>query len=130
MMKRNLLAVVLSLIAGSANADWDLLGDAGRYVLYLDISKLKATGKLARIWKLADFKEAQSIGGITYRSDIALWEFDCENERWRTVSYIWYAGQMGNGSVLYSNTDGTNWSPIAPGTIAAIVSRTACLAVR
>ena len=57
------------------------------------------------MWQLYDYKTVQTVAGDSFLSMKRFNEYDCTEERTRTLGYTWFSGNMGNGNVVYSTTE-------------------------
>ena len=127
MMKRLLLGLMLLVTAGAASAEWTRAGDTDDYIQYVDVATIRRNGNLVKMWDLKDYLTVQkSATGFSYLSDKAQQEYDCKEEKARTLAYLWFSGQIGNGNVVYSNTNPGEWRPISPESIGEILWKIAC----
>ncbi|MFO0995309.1 MAG: hypothetical protein U1F33_01400 [Alphaproteobacteria bacterium] len=119
-MRAVLIVVLLLLSTSSARAEWVKVSEAGGTQaadIYLDPATIRINGEKRKVWSLWDFKVEQKSGAKKYRSALEQREYDCREEQTRMTSFIWYAGQMGSGSVIHSESSLTRWEPVVPGSI-------------
>jgi hypothetical protein len=110
---RIVMAVLLGLIATSAQAEWVKVAQSGETTYYIDPTTLQKDGGLRKIWEIQDFAAARA-GGV--RSRGALFEFDCGAERWRVLSVADHAEPMAAGKVVGSWEGQSDWASLAPRT--------------
>ena len=127
-MKRLLMGLMLLVTAGAASAEWTIAGDTEVFIQYVDRATIRRNGNLVKMWGLSDFKTVQkSAAGKSYLSNKQQWEFDCKEEKRRTLAFTLFSGKMGNGNVVYSDDDvGGKWIPIQPESIDEIRWEIAC----
>ena len=125
-MKRLLMGLMLVMTATAASAEWTRVGDADEFIQYVDVATIRRNGNLVKMWYLSDHKTVKTVDGNSFLSDKAQWEFDCKEERWRVVAYIWFDGKMGSGKVVYSGSAPGKWSPISPESVGEILWKIAC----
>lgn len=122
-MVKVLLILLLALISNSAMAKWIYVaGDNSFNKYYFDISTLKRTGNIVRVWTLTDRKS--DVDGEL--SSKILLEFDCKLELDRFISGTAYKGSMGGGGVSQSYNKVGNWDPIVPDTVSETTFKYAC----
>lgn len=108
----------------AAGAEWVVYRENDEMVFYYDPATIRKDGNLRRVWGLQDLKQRNKDGYLSLR---ALTEFDCENERARTLSSSVHSGAMAGGKVLYTETTKTpQWNYIPPGTVAEVLFRRVC----
>ena len=125
-MKRLLLGLMLLMTAGAACAEWSPVGGNDQFVQYVDRATIRRNGNLVKSWGLKDYKSVQTDYGFSYLSSQSQLEFDCKEERGRVLAFIWFDGKMGNGKVVFSNSDGGEWEPIPPGSVGETLWKIAC----
>ena len=118
-----LLTAVLMLATTSAWADWVQFATSDDTVYYLDPASIRKRGNLRRVWELHDLKKRDSLGNLSYR---ALDEYDCDGERYRTLSLSMHSGPMASGQLLRNNDETSAWQHIPPNTIVEEALRLVC----
>jgi len=126
MMKKLLMGLMLLVTAGAASAEWTIAGGNDQFVQYVDRATIRRNGNLVKMWVLSDLKTVQTDAGDSYLSSKAQQEYDCKEEKSRTLAFTWLSGQMGNGKVVYANSDPRKWSPIQPGSVRETQWKIAC----
>jgi len=118
---------MLLMTAGAAMAEWTWSGGNDQFIHYVDRATIRRNGNLVKMWWMTDEKtEQKSYAGHSYLSSKAQEEYDCKEEKRRLLAFTWFSGQMGNGSVVYSNSDGDKWEPIEPGSTGEVLWKIAC----
>lgn len=70
-------------------------------MVYVDLSRLKRSGKYVRAWVLYDYDEPQRHpNGKAWTSMLLLDEFDCANIETRGVQTYLYAAPFGRGEMI------------------------------
>jgi hypothetical protein len=96
----------------------------------LDLATLRKEGDIRRVWVLENFSEkkpsmflsdSSGVFSIRYRM-----EYDCKNERHKTLSYTFFTEKEAKGTVSSKSDLPSNWVDIAPGTAAWKLMETAC----
>jgi hypothetical protein len=115
--------VLLALASGSAAAnEWVLLVEQ-ELSWSVRPGSVRDVGKYRRAWLLLDRDNPAPSGTL---SSVALYEFDCDNERTRWLTVIHYAGSGGRGQVLDTDNEISEWAYTAPGTVFESVSNYIC----
>ena len=127
-MKRLLLCTLLMLSHGPAYADWVKVhdGDEAGTTIYVDPATIRRNSNLAKMWQFYDYKTVQTVGGVRFLSAKEQWEFDCADARSRVVALKEFSGNMGRGTVVYTNSQVGKWLPVMPGDIGHTVWAIAC----
>ena len=127
-MLRLILFTLLVLNSGAADAAWVKVSDhdeAGKTV-YVDPATIRHNSNLVRMWQFYDYTTVQTVGGIRFLSNKEEWEFDCVEERSRSLGLKEFSGNMGSGTVVYTNSQVGKWLPVVPGRIEHTVWKFAC----
>ncbi len=104
-MKRLLVVFVLLLtFSSSAWAEWVAVGGNDRYIFYVDPNTIRKNGSMVKMWNLFDHVNAQvdESSGKTYFSMKAQVEYDCQDERTRTLAESYHSGKMGGVDTIGS----------------------------
>ena len=127
-MRRVLLALVISLLAGSAQAEWLSLGRTDSFRIYIDQKPTQKNGDLVQIWQIMDFTSAQWVDAQTVVGSIKnLIEYDCKQPRFRTLFVEAYSEQMGDGRLVANEQPSDpQWEAVEPGGTAEKSRQAAC----
>ena len=125
-MNRLLMGLMLLVTATAASAEWTVASGDDEVIQYVDKGSIRRNGNLVKMLDLIDFKTVQTVSGDSYLSDKAQSEYDCKEEKVRTLALIFFSGQMGNGKVVYSDSDTMKWIPVPPGSFGATLWKIAC----
>ncbi len=117
-----ILPCLLALVAAPAWAEWVMVDKNDEATFYIDPATIRKDGNLRRVWELQNLKQHDN-GVISWR---ALKEYDCKEERSRTLTASIHSEPMAGGKVLHMNDAASPWSYIAPGTFSAIYLKHAC----
>lgn len=109
-----------------AFAGWTAVAETPSSRFYSDFSSVTKSGGAVRLWNMASFVAAKQMMGTSYRSAKTFEEYDCGNSKYRTLQRLAYSGKDGEGRVVYSNTDSSDWVYVTPGTIDELLFRLAC----
>ena len=109
---------------------WVQLALASTYIfdIYADAATISRSGDMVKMWGIYDYKIPQVMSDDKrYLSQRTHNEYDCKDERIRTLYVLRHAGNMGKGSPVYSS-DGIpgNWTPAASGTVQKGLLKIAC----
>ena len=85
-------------------------------------------GDLVKMWVLADFKNVQTdaFAFAPYLSLKGQSEFDCIEERARSLAQTMFSGNMGKGGVIFTDATEQTWRPAAPESIGRMLWKVAC----
>ena len=83
----------------------------------VDPDTIRRKGNQVKLWALLDFKSLQTVAGYSYLSSMQQREFDCAEERHRTLALTEFSGNMGSGKPIDSFSVATKWEPVSPGSI-------------
>ena len=127
-MTRLFLITLLLLSSGPAYAEWVKVSerdDAGKTV-YVDQATIRRNSNLVRMWQFYDYKTVQTVGGNRFLTAKEQWEFDCAEERSRVVARKEFSGNMGSGTMVFTNSQVGKWLPVMPDSIGRTVWEAAC----
>ena len=94
--------------------------------MYVDPDTICRTGDMVKMWALYDFKTMQTVWDTSFLSRESQREFDCVEERTRRISLTYFSGNMGSGTVVYSDADEQKWEPVQPQSVALRLWTVAC----
>jgi hypothetical protein len=122
------MITLLVLNSDPVYAEWVAVGsnDEPGMTVYLDPDTIRREGDLVTVWELLDYKTAQTQKGLSHLSIKVQFKYDCANERHRLLAFSQYAGNMGRGKVMLSNSDEVKWAPVAPDTLNHSLWTVAC----
>jgi len=127
-----LILLVLSCSASLAQAEWTEVSQAtsSESTVYVDPATQRIDKKtgLVKIWVLYDFPEVQKMTKRrSYLSVRAREQFDCKEERMRTLAWSYFKGNMAQEEVVLSDSnDLGKWQPILPSSIDESVWELVC----
>lgn len=78
------------------------------------------------MWLLYDYKTTQTKEPGSIVSAKMQSEYDCLEESFRSHAVLEYSGNMGEGKLVFTNTDVGTWAPISPGSIVQLEWKRAC----
>lgn len=125
------LAAALALLGTAsfgAMAEWTQVDGTPDFTSYADLSTIRRSGHMVKMWKLDDENSPRATpdGTGTYSSTRSRYEYDCRDERKRQLDLSVHSGRMGRGSVLHTDSTAGQWSSVAPGTIGETSFKAAC----
>ena len=128
-MTRLLLITLLLLSSGPAYAEWVSVSsseDLDGYAAYLDPDTIRRKGHLVKVWGLYDFKTIQTVAGNSHLSVKIQHEYDCIEERSRSLASTFFSGSMGMGNVVRTDSYESKWEPVTPESIDQDLLKVAC----
>lgn len=123
---RPILIINLTLAPLIAHAQWAKVVEGEAIVAYADFSTVKNINNLVRVWTLYDYRTPKVIAGKVNGSIKTLQEFDCKEDRSRSLSNKFYEGQMGSGTLNHSTDTPTSWAYVTPNTVEAGLLKVMC----
>ncbi len=126
--RRSLPVLLALLFAGSAQADWFLLGRTDTFRIYLDKGSMRRSESTVQTVQLLDFVKAQWIDAQTVVMSVkSVVEFDCSQPRVRNLSVETYSEQMTGGRLVSSEKfPAAEWESIQAGSSAEGVRKITC----
>ena len=123
-MKRLLLILILTVMSGSAIAEWAEAGRSKDFIVYYDPATIRKSGSKVIIWSLHDYKTAR--GQVEYRSVTLESEYDCIKKQSRRLFLSFYQKNMGTGTTIRKDIEPRSWLPISTGTIKESMWKISC----
>ena len=120
---RLVLCLLLTLAALPAWAQWLKASETDTSTFYIDPATIRKDGDLRKVWTINDLKQRHKDGEMSRRS---LHEYDCKEERYRTLSISEHSDPMAGGRTISSDNGSGKWNYIAPGTPAQTILRIVC----
>lgn len=119
------IAPLLLIIAASGTlaADWTRQGSTPDVNFYLDLNSIKKNGNLRRVWQLQDRNSPSKTGARSLR---AMSEYDCKEDKYRTLQLDTFSGAMAEGEIISTDSTPGQWAFIAPGTPFANTLKLVC----
>jgi hypothetical protein len=127
-MRNSVVAIFLAALAGNACAGWTAIYKNDDATIYADMDAIRRSNNIVKMWMLTDYARIQSLSsGVSYLSVVALSEFDCAEQRLRTLQTSAFQGKMREGANVYTaaNTPWP-WTYVEPGTINQVYLKVAC----
>ena len=128
-MTRLLLFILLFLYSVPAYAEWvwvSFTKSEGGYDVYADPDTIRRKGELVKMWVLYDFRTIQLATGLAYLSNRTQLQSNCADELERRIEVTWFSGNMANGNEVFTNSNESKWSPVAPGSVGQSLWKFAC----
>ncbi len=126
-MRKLILALVLMTISNTALAEWREFNDDENFTTYIDVQSIRKNEGTARMWVLVNFKVPKLVGKEQVGSLRLLNEFDCVDERIRTLDTHFFKRKMADGLTpnLEKKVVG-EWAYLAPQTGGYVMMEIAC----
>ena len=120
------------VFVGGRGAEWvEVSSDNTDTIYYANPTTIRKAGNMVKIWELYDLKTAQkSSEGTSYLSMKMQSEYDCKEERQRTLFISHYSKNMGRGEAVfsfsYTDSNINSWTPVSPGSVGEGLWKFAC----
>jgi hypothetical protein len=125
-MRKAILMMLLAAISHSATAEWIDAGHNSDFTAYTDPSTVHRSGDRIRMLSLVDHKAAMEKAGRTFFSVKAEHEYDCKKAQARILFSSAHSGNMGKGTIVFSNYSPGIFEPVLPRSIVAALWSAAC----
>jgi hypothetical protein len=109
---KNKVFYLLVFISFNAYSAWNKTGQSDGFMTYVDTSTIQRNGSISSIIGLFDNDKPSLISGHEVRSSINYYEFNCQQQTYRTVRYSLYSGQMGRGQQLIDVRKDSEWKQV------------------
>lgn len=121
-IKKTLLLALL-LVTSSAWAGWVQVTQTDSSDFYIDPETIRRDGNLVRVWQIAELKQRDKDGELSRRSRM---EYDCKQERRRSLSLSTHSEPMAGGKTLESFTPDGSWREIPPDSAGSDILKIVC----
>lgn len=121
-MKKLLLICAFSLLSSNVFAEWTQYGAAASERYYLDMSTKRKVDGYTNIWTLADFTSPED-GALSAK---IYYQVSCKEEKYRFLGLVRTKNNMGEGEVLLSVNQKSDWFYIVPKSVMAGLSTSIC----
>lgn len=126
-MRKTILIVLMVVVSGPAAAKWIEFGRSTKAVSYFNPAAIRRSGHTVKMWVLSDYATTQrTASGTMYSSVKAQYEYDCKDQRFRSLFASFYLGKMGVGENVLSLGNTTEWEPLVPDSVSALAWESAC----
>jgi hypothetical protein len=106
--------MLLAVVSSSAAAEWVEVDSDETVTFYIEPTTIRRDGNLVKMRGLLEYKAARVRDKAKYRSSKAESEYDCKDEKLRTLSLSLYPRNMAKGKAVYSTGDPDQWRPVPP----------------
>ncbi len=122
---RILISLLIVLVAAPAWAEWVKTWESksSGTITYFDPDTIRKDGNLRRVWVLQELRIRGKNGEMSRR---ALWEYNCPEERFRSLQLSFHTDPMAKGSTLLSDNDPSDWQYIPPSTGGTVLHKLVC----
>jgi len=108
-----LLSLCLLICAVAAHAELKQFGQSRENTSYYDASTVKHSGGKVSVWTLTEYRQREKAGFLSTRSHK---ELDCKNQQERTLQFMAYAENKGQGAIVGDISEPNAWQDVVPGT--------------
>lgn len=126
-MSKFLYFLILATLSSNAAAEWQSIGTSDTETAYVDSTGIKKDRyNITRMWALFDLKQARAFGDMNYLSMKIEREYSCRSKKSRIIAKAAYAGDMGQGDLIYSSNTRDKWAAVAPDSAEEALWNIAC----
>ena len=123
-MQKTAITVITVVLSFSAGAEWTYIAGTDEYSVYIDFATIKQTSNGYGAWTLHNYTPPVKDGVLSL---VGLNEFDCKEEKVRSLQGTQYSGPMGRGAAFGGFNTTSEWNYVSPGSIGEQKLREACL---
>ena len=120
------IGVLLALGCSVAQASWFPVAAQDHAKSCVEPTSTERSGHLVKVVVMIDLDRQQPTGGKLVSSLELKKEFNCKNEKQRTLSSTAFSGRMGGGRPLISIHESESWDSIIPGSMSVDEFKFAC----
>ena len=107
------VCLLLLISATAAHAGLKMFGQSRENTSYYEAASVRRSANQVSLWTLTDYRQREKAGFLSTRSHK---ELDCKEQQERTLQYIAYAENKGQGQVVGEINEPNAWQDIVPGT--------------
>jgi hypothetical protein len=107
-------------------AEWTKVNETDDTFEYANLATIRQHGDTAKMWSLRDFKVVREVEQVRYLSSEGQYEYNCTEEQFRNIIFTWYSDNMGSGNEVHTDSSGSNWKPVRPGSVIETLLKIAC----
>ena len=104
-MKKIITFFSLIFFCFNVQAEWTFVTSVEGDSIYIDLTTIEKNGSLIKIWEKIEFAKNNSGLG-SGRQHI---EYDCRNQKIRTLTFQTFSGNNLSGNVRHSETKSSDW---------------------
>lgn len=126
LIMRKILLVLFLTIAASAQADWTAIDSPAKKgeTHYFDLETVRKNDHFRKVWVLSSYDKKQTGG---YHSIKTFYEFDCTQEKARSVTMLLYPDTKATGDVIGAHhEESTDWFDIPSDSMFSQITRVVC----
>ena len=123
------LAAALALMGTAsfgAMAEWTLVSEDTEVQMYVDLSTIRKSGNMAKMWVIRNYKSPKTSFSSTYLSTRTRDEYDCSDDRKRQLDGSAHTERMARGAVFGMDSTTKEWTSVVPGSFGALFLKIAC----
>jgi hypothetical protein len=126
-MKKMLVTLFLTALAGNALAAWTEINKNERGTVYADRSTIRRSAGTIKMWSLTDYSQPKPFTkGRSYSSSMMLEEHDCQEQRTRLLQVTLYSEQMREGALVHTESTPFEWTYVQPDSVGEALLKFAC----
>ncbi len=113
---KKIIGLFLLFSSFSCYAEWTRIKTTDEYIAYYDKENIKTVSGYKRVWVLVNFKNSKQYDGKEFLSQRTYEEYDCNEEKMRTLSGAIFVNRFADGGTLWQTNKPDGWSYLAPNT--------------
>jgi len=123
-----LVLFVLTCSVSNALAEWKEITATDNFTLYANPAsrRIDKESGLVKMWILIDLKTARKVDDRVYLSVKSQNQYDCKEERSRTLAESYFSGHMANGEVVVIESTEGIWQPVGLESLGEALLKLAC----
>uniref|UniRef100_UPI004048AAE4 surface-adhesin E family protein n=1 Tax=Polynucleobacter sp. TaxID=2029855 RepID=UPI004048AAE4 len=121
-MKKLLFICAFSLLSSNAFAEWTVYAKAGSDTYYVDMSTQRKVDAYINVWTLADYTSPKD-GALSAK---IYYQVSCKEDKYRFLSLVDTKKNMGDGEVLITLNQRSDWFYVVPNSVVAGLTSLIC----
>ena len=123
-MKKIIIAGLMAINGTSVFSEWIPVYATDSGTFNVDYDTLRKDGSTRKVWILLNYRQQQIDNGMSRRIRS---EYDCKEERYRTLSFSVHSESMANGELIYNTSSVSPWQDVPPDTAVASIMKKVCV---
>jgi len=116
---KKILPLLLLTFSTTVYSNWTFVTKNDRGTEFsIDYSTLKVINGYKRVWLLMSHPDGFSMKNLN--------EFDCNQQKYRTISRVSYSEKNGFGEILNSSNKVSEWDYPVPGSVSQTIFKNIC----
>ena len=120
---KKLICICFALLASTAWAEWVYVAENKWALYFIDPTTIRRDGNLRKVWAMTNLRVRDKDGELSRRTRV---EYDCKQERARTLFISTHVDPMAQGETLINASLTGEWGEVPPNSVQSIELSMVC----